>query len=87
MKNKRMFVVKYLSSTTHKGTRFKITDFCFSGISRIFPWDSNCGFLTIQAKKELEKMGIEINGFSEPWGEDDKVYLFSDDFSTPLRSE
>ena len=100
MKNKRMFVVKYLSSTTHKGTRFKITDTRHRGVSKIFSWDYSTdtrhrgvskvfsyGFLIDQASTVLSKLGIKIDGFSEPWTEDDKIYLFSDDFSTPLRSE
>ena len=87
MNNKRMFVVKYLSSTTHKGTRFKITDTRHRGVSKIFSWDYSYGFLTDQASTVLSKLGIKIDGFSEPWTEDDKIYLFSDDFSTPLRSE
>jgi len=87
MKNKRMFVVKSLSATNHKGRRFRITDTRHRGVSKIFSWDCSYGFLTEQASTVLSKLGIKIDGFSEPWTEDDKIYLFSDDFSTPLRSE
>jgi len=30
-------------------------------------------------------MGIKIDGYSEPWTEDNKTYIFSHDFSTQLR--
>lgn len=79
-----MFIAKYLSSTAHKGTRFKITDTRHRGVFKIFSWDYSYGFLTDQASTVLSKLGIKVDSFSEPWTEDDKVYLFSDDFSTPL---
>ena len=84
MKNKRMFVVKYLGPTDTKGTRFKITDTRHRGKNRIFSWDYSLGYLTEQATTKLKSLGINITGYSEPWTEDDKVYLFSDDFSTLL---
>ena len=84
MRNKRMFVAKYLGPTNHKGARFKITDTRHRGISKIFSWNYDLGYLTEQATTKLENLGINIDGYSEPWTEDDKVYLFTDDFSTLL---
>ena len=84
MKNKRKFIAKYLSPTNHKGARLKITDTRHCGVSKIFTWDYALGYLTEQATTKLEKIGIIIDGYSEPWTDDDKVYLFTDDFSTSL---
>ena len=85
--NRRMFVAKYLGATDTLGTRFKITDTRHKGKSMTFSWDYELGFLTEQATEKLESMGIKIDGYSEPWTEDNKTYIFSHDFSTQLRSE
>ena len=82
MKNKRMFVAKYLGPTNYKGTRFRVTDTRHRGKSRIFSWDYSLGYLLEQATTKLESLGIVISGYSEPWTEDDKVYIFTDNFST-----
>ena len=82
MKNKRMFVVKHLAPTNSKGTRFRVTDTLNRGKSKVFSWDYSLGCLTEQATTKLESLGIEVSGYSEPWTEDDKVYIFTDNFST-----
>ena len=82
MKNKRMFVVKHLAPTNSKGTRFRVTDTRHRGKSRVFSWDYSLGWLTEQATTKLESLGIEVSGYSAPWTETDKVYLFTDNFST-----
>ena len=84
MKNKRMFVAKYLGPTNYRGTRFKITDTRHRGINRIFSWDYSLGYLTEQATTVLESLGITVTGYSEPWSEENKTYIFTDDFKTTL---
>ena len=83
MKNKRMFVVKFLASGN--GTRFRITDTRHRGVSKLYSWDYSLSGLTEQAFAIFKKQNIKISGYSEPWNEDDKVYFFSDDFSTSLK--
>lgn len=82
--NRRMFVAKYLGATDTLGTRFKITDTRHKGKSMTFSWDYELGYLTEQATEKLESMGIKIDGYSEPWTEDNKTYIFSHDFNTQL---
>ena len=82
--NKRMFVAKYLGPTDFLGSRFSITDTRHRGVRKTYSWNYALGYLTDQALHVLKKQGIEIMGYSEPWTENDKVYLFSDNFSTPL---
>ena len=83
MKNKRMFVVKVLASDN--GKRFRITDTRHRGVSKLYGWDYSLNGLTDQASAIFKKQNIKISGYSEPWTEDNKVYFFSDDFSTPLK--
>ena len=84
MKNKRMFIVKYLPATNYKGERFRITDTRHKGRSKIYSWNYDIGYLTDQAEKIFNTLGIKIEGYSEPWTEDTKVYFFTDDFGTML---
>ena len=83
MKNKRMFVVKVLANDN--GKRFRITDTRHRGVSKLYAWDYSLNGLTDQASAIFKKQNIKISGYSEPWTEDNKVYFFSDDFSTPLK--
>ena len=84
MKNKRMFVAKYLGPTNYRGPSFRITDTRHRGINRIFSWDYSLGYLTEQATTVLESLGITVTGYSEPWSEENKTYIFTDDFKTTL---
>jgi len=84
MENKRMFVAKYLAPTNYRGSRFKIIDTRHRGKSKTYSWDYSLGYLTEQATTVLQKRGIVLDGYSEPWTEDDKVYLFTSDFKTML---
>ena len=78
-----MFVVKVLASDN--GKRFRITDTRHRGVSKLYGWDYSLNGLRDQASAIFKKQNIKISGYSEPWTEDDKVYFFSDDFSTPLK--
>jgi len=84
MKNKRMFVIKYLSATNHKGTRFRITDTRHKGNSKIYSWNYKYNGLLDQATKILNDKGINVDGYSEPWTEMDKVYIFSNNFNCQI---
>ena len=86
-KNMRMFVVKYLGATDHKGTRLKITDTRHRGKSFTYSWNYKLGYLTAQALDIFKRQGIKIVGYSEPWTEDSKTYLYTDNFETLLKSE
>ena len=82
-KNKRMFIVKRLAPTDFKGTRCKITD-TRQQKSVIHGWDYGVGYLKNQALSIFSKLGIEIEGYSEPTGKD-YICLFTSDFETTLR--
>lgn len=82
MKNTRMFIIKFLASG--EGTRFRITDTRHRGKSKLYSWNYSLNGLSDQASAIFKKLNIEISGYSEPWTEDDKVYFFSNDFSTEL---
>jgi|TARA_R110002020_G_scaffold7979_4_gene32974 hypothetical protein len=84
MKNKRMFVVKFLASSSGS-IRFRITDTRREGKSKIYSWDYKLNGLLDQASAIFKNLNIEISGYSQPWTEDDKLYLFSNDFSTRLK--
>jgi len=85
--NKRMFVVKYLSATNTRGTRIRITDTRHRGKSIIKSWDYSLNGLTEQAINILlNEFGIIITGYSEPFTEMNKVYLFTDNFSSTLEN-
>ena len=86
-----MFVVKYLGATNHLGTRFKILDPRHKGKARTYSWDYSLNNLKEQAISVLRARGITFDGFfdgySEPWTENDKVYLFTSDFETSLTDD
>ena len=85
MQNLRMFEVKYLGPTNHRGSRVKITDTRFKKsvtLSKSYNYDD----ILDQAKDFLKSKGIEL--VSRSWNESTGTdYLLTNDFQTQIKGE
>ena len=85
MQNLRMFEVKYLGPTNHRGSRVKITDTRFKK-SVILSKSYNYDDILDQAKDFLKSKGIEL--VSRSWNESTGTdYLLTNDFQTQIKGE
>lgn len=81
MKNLRMFEIKFMGPTNHKGSRLKITDHRHKKsviLSKSYEFNS----IMDQAKEYLESKGITIVGQSEGIKND---MLLSDNFDKQIK--
>ena len=83
-KHKRMFTVRHLPADDYNGARCKITD-TRNQKSVVHSWNYSLSGLENQALFIFEKLGIKIEGYSEPTGKG-YICLFSSDFKTTLRN-
>lgn len=81
----RMFRVKFISPTTHRGARVRITDLHF-GTRIMLSYDYEQGNVTSQAINHLGANGIPVK--YESWSiVDGCTYLFSTEFAQDLRKD
>lgn len=81
----RMFRVKFISPTTHRGARVRITDLN-DGTRIMLSYDYEKGNITSQAINHLGANGIPVK--YETWSVvDGCTYLFATNFSQKLRKD